>query len=134
MSEDSKVGISCKGSSVRICLIAVSQGCCGSGQYNLFGRILRCDTNTSLKKSYEVFISLLNMTYQGVDQYLEWSIVGISFFSFWSLLFNFFRVVLVSFIKRDFYAFLLDQFLVISFSDLLLFLESLLFVMFFSLF
>ena len=35
MSEDSRVEILLRGSSVRVCLVVLNQGCCGSGQYNL---------------------------------------------------------------------------------------------------
>ena len=34
MSEDCRVGISLRSSSVRVCLVVVNQGCCSSDQYN----------------------------------------------------------------------------------------------------
>ena len=41
LSEDSRVRILLRGSSVRVCLVALNQGCCDSSQYNLL--IGRCD-------------------------------------------------------------------------------------------
>ena len=70
MSEDSRVGILLRGSSVRVCLVVLNQGCCGSGQYNLPDRMLRLDANTTLNQSYVLFITLVNITYQSGDQYL----------------------------------------------------------------
>ena len=64
MSEDSSVGILLRGSSVRVYLVVLSQGCCCSRQYNLPDRMLRLDTNTSLNRSYVLFITLVNITYQ----------------------------------------------------------------------
>ena len=48
MSKDSRIWILLRGSSVRVCLVVLNQGCCGSGQYNLPDRILRLDANTTL--------------------------------------------------------------------------------------
>ena len=70
MSEDSRVGILFRGSSVRVCLIVSNQGCCDSGQYNLPDRILRLDANTTLNQGYVLFMTLVNITYQSGDQYL----------------------------------------------------------------
>ena len=69
-SEDSRVRILLRGSSVRVCLVVLNQGCCGSGQYNLPDRMLRLDANTTLNQSYVLFITLVNITYQSGDQYL----------------------------------------------------------------
>ena len=52
MSEDSRVEISLSGYSVRVCLVALNQGFCGSGQYNLPDMMLRLDANTTLNRSY----------------------------------------------------------------------------------
>ena len=41
ISEDSRVRILLRGSSVRVCLVVLNQGCCDSSQYNLL--IGRCD-------------------------------------------------------------------------------------------
>ena len=70
MFEDSRVEILLRGSSARVCLVVLNQGYCGSGQYNLSDRILRLDANTNLNQSYVLFITLVNITYQSVDQYL----------------------------------------------------------------
>ena len=70
MSEDSRVGILSRGSSVRVCLVVLQQGCCCSGHYNLPDRMLRPDANTTLNQSYVLFIILVNITYQSGDQYL----------------------------------------------------------------
>ena len=70
MSEDSRVEILLRGSSVRVCLVVSNQGCCGSGQYNLPDRMLRLDANTTLNQSYVLFITLVNITFQSGDQYL----------------------------------------------------------------
>ena len=64
MSEDSRVGILLRGSSVRVCLVVLNQGCCGSSQYNITNRMLRPDANTTLNQSYVLFITLVNITYQ----------------------------------------------------------------------
>ena len=40
MSEDSRVGILLRGSSVGVCLVVLNQGCCSSGQCNLPDRML----------------------------------------------------------------------------------------------
>ena len=55
---------------VRVCLVVLNQGCCGSGQYNLPDRMLRLDANTILNQSYVLFITLVNITYQCGNQYL----------------------------------------------------------------
>ena len=70
MSEDSTVEILLWGSSVRVCLVVLYQGCCGSGQYNLPDRMLQLNVNTTLNQSYVLFITLVNITYQSGDQYL----------------------------------------------------------------
>ena len=70
MSEDSKVGVLLRGSSVGVCLVVLNQRCCGSGQYNLPDRMLRLDANTTLNQSYVLFITFVNVTYQSRDQYL----------------------------------------------------------------
>ena len=70
MSEDSRVGILLRGSSVQVCLVVLNHGCCGSGQYNLSDKMLQLDANTILNKSYVQFIALVNITYQSGDQYL----------------------------------------------------------------
>ena len=70
MYEDSRVEILLRGSSVRLCLVVLNQGCCSSGQYNLLDRMLRLDANTTLNRSYVLFITLVNITYQSEDQYL----------------------------------------------------------------
>ena len=49
----------------------LNQRCCGSGQYNLPDKILRLDTDTILNQSYVLFITLVNITYQSRDQYLQ---------------------------------------------------------------
>ena len=70
MSEDSRVGILFRGSSIQVCLVVLNQGCCGSGQYNLPDRMLRLDANTTLNQSYVLLITLINITHQSWDQYL----------------------------------------------------------------
>ena len=64
MSDDSRVEILLSGSSVRVCLVVLNQGCWDSSQCNLFDRMLRGDANTNLDQSYALFIVLLNITYQ----------------------------------------------------------------------
>ena len=100
MSEDSRVEILLRGSSVRVCLVVLNQGCCSSGQYNLPDRMLRLDANTTLNQSYVLFITLVNITYQSGDQYLPslhswdsspWQVLYIPLFCFVCV----FRVVLV---------------------------------------
>ena len=71
MCDDSRVGILLRGSSVRECLVVLNQGCCGSSQYNLTDMMLRLDANTTLNKSYLLFITLINNTYQRGDQHLS---------------------------------------------------------------
>ena len=70
MSEDFRVGILLKGSSVRVCLALLNLGCCGSDQYNLPDRMLQLDADTTLNQSYVLFITLANIKYQSGDQYL----------------------------------------------------------------
>ena len=91
MSEDSRVEILLRGSSVRVCLVVLNQGCCGSGQYNLPDRMLWFDANTTLNQSYVLFITLVNITYQSRDQYLSsihswdgspWQVLYIPLFCF----------------------------------------------------
>ena len=60
-----------KSSSVRVCLVVLYQGCCGSCQYNLPDRMFRLDANTTLNQCYVLFITLINITYQSRDQYLQ---------------------------------------------------------------
>ena len=100
MSEDSRVGILLRGSSVRVCLVVLNQGCCGSGQYNLPDRMLRLDANTTLNQSYVLFITLVNITYQSGDHYLSsihswdssaWQVVDIALL----LIFFFFLVAVI---------------------------------------
>ena len=89
MSEDSIFEILLRGSSVRVCLVVLNQGCCGSGQYNLPDRMSRLDANTTLNQSYVLLITLVNITYQSRDQYLPsihfwdsspWQVLHISLF------------------------------------------------------
>ena len=70
MSEDSRVGTLLKGSSVRVCLVVLNQGCCGSSQYNLPDKMLQLGANRTLNQSYVMFITLVNITYQSGDKYL----------------------------------------------------------------
>ena len=95
MSEDSRVRILLRGSAVRVCLVVLNQGCCGSGQYNLPDRMLRLDANTTLNQSYVLLITLINITYQSWDQYLPsihswdsipWQVLYIPYFFFQPLL------------------------------------------------
>ena len=97
MSEDSRVGILLRGSSVRLCLVVLNQGCCGSGQYSLPDRMLRLDANTTLNESYVLFITLVNITYQSRDQHLPsihswdsspWQVLYIPLFCFVRVFFN----------------------------------------------
>ena len=78
MSEDSRVGILSRGSSVRACLVVLNQGCCSSGQHNLPDRMLRLDANTILKQSYVLFITLVNIIYQSGINISHLSITGIA--------------------------------------------------------
>ena len=71
MSENSRVEILLRSSSVRVCLVVLNQECCGSGQYNLPDRMLRLDGNTILSQSYAMFITSINITYQSRDQHLS---------------------------------------------------------------
>ena len=64
------MGIWLRGSFVGVCLVVLYQGCCGSGQCNLPDRMFRRDANTTLKQSYVLFITLVNITYQSRDLYL----------------------------------------------------------------
>ena len=91
MSEDSRVGVLLRGSSVRVCLVVLNQGCRGPGQYNLPDRMLRLDANTILNQSYLLFITLVSITYQSGDQYLQsihswdsspWQVLYIPLFCF----------------------------------------------------
>ena len=70
MSENSRVRTILTGSSVRVCLVVLNQGCCGFGQYNLPDRMLRLDLNTTVNQSYVLFITLVNITYQRGKKYL----------------------------------------------------------------
>ena len=97
MSEDSRVEILLRSSSVRVCLIVLNQGCCGFGQYNLPDGMLRLDANTALNQSYVLFIALVNITYQSGDQYLPsihswdsrpWQVLYIPLFCFVCVFFN----------------------------------------------
>ena len=67
MSEDSRVEILLRGSSVRVCLVVLYQGCCGSGQYNLPDRMLPLDANTTLNQSYVLFITLTLYIRAGIN-------------------------------------------------------------------
>ena len=71
ISEGFRVGILLRGYSVRVCLVVLKQGCCGSGQYNLPDRMLRLDANTTLNQSYVLLITLVDITHQSGDQYLR---------------------------------------------------------------
>ena len=106
MSEDCRVGIWLRGSSVRVCLVLLCQGCCGSGQCNLPDRMLPLDANTTLNQSYVLFITLVNITYQSGDQYLPsihswdsspWQVLYIPLFCFVCVFLTVCRVVLVFF-------------------------------------
>ena len=106
MSEDSRVEILLRGSSVRVCLVVLYQGCCSSGQYNLPDRMLPLDANTTLNQSYVLFITLVNITYQSGDQYLPsihswdsspWQVLYIPLFCFVCVFLTVCRVVLVFF-------------------------------------
>ena len=57
-------------SSVRVSLVVLNQGFCGSGQYNLPDRMLRLDDNTTLNQSYVLFLTLVNVIHQSGDQNL----------------------------------------------------------------
>ena len=70
LSEDSRVGVLLRASSVRVCLVVLNQICCGSGQYNLPDRMLQLDANTTLNQSYALFITLVNITDQSGDRCL----------------------------------------------------------------
>ena len=91
MPEDSRVEILLRGSSVRVCLVVLNQGCCRSGQYNLPDRMLGLDANTTLNQSYVLFMTLINITYQSGNQYLPsihswdsspWQVLYIPLFCF----------------------------------------------------
>ena len=110
MSEDSRVEILLWGSSVRVCLVVLYQGCCGSGQYNLPDRMLQLNVNTTLNQSYVLFITLVNITYQSGDQYLPsihswdsspWQVLYIPLFCFVCVFLTDCRVVLVFCQIRD---------------------------------
>ena len=60
MSEDSSVGSLLRGSSVRVYLVVLNQGCRRSGQYKLPDRMLRLDANTTLNQI--MYCSLLWLT------------------------------------------------------------------------
>ena len=77
MSEGCRVAILLKGSSVRVCLVLLYQGCCGSSQCNLPDRMLPLDANTTLNQSYVLFITLFNITYQRRVNISHLSIPGI---------------------------------------------------------
>ena len=106
ISEDSRVGILLRGCSVRVCLVVLYQGCCGSGQYSLPDRMLRLGANTTLNQSYVLFITLVNITYQSGDQYLPsihswnsspWQVLYIPLFCFVCVFLTVCCVVLVFF-------------------------------------
>ena len=74
-----------------VCLVVLNQGCCGCGQCNLPDRMLRLDAITTLNKSYVLFITLVNITYQSRDQNLPsihswyssaWQVLYIPLFCF----------------------------------------------------
>ena len=69
-SDDSRVRILLRASSVQVCSVVLNQRFCGSGQYNLPDRMLRFDANTTLNQIYVLFITFVNITYQSGDQYL----------------------------------------------------------------
>ena len=62
MSEDSRAEILLRGSSVGVYLVVLEQLCYSSGQYDLPGRMLRLDGNTTLNQSYVLFFNLVNIT------------------------------------------------------------------------
>ena len=89
MSENSRVGISLRGSSIRVCFVVLNQGQCGFGKYSLPDRMLWLDAITTLNQSYVLFITLVGITYQSGDQYLPsiyswdsspWQVLHIPFF------------------------------------------------------
>ena len=99
-------GILLRVSSVRVCLVVLYQGCCGSGQYNLPDRNLRLDANRTLNQSYVLFITLINITYQSRNQYLPsiyswhsipWHVLYIPLFVCVCVCVCVFRVMLVFF-------------------------------------
>ena len=122
MFEDSRIGISLKGSFVWLYFVVVNQGCCRSSQCNLLDSILWLDTNTILNHIYVVFITLVSndiSEWGSVSPIYAllgyWSVVSAIytfFFLFIWLFLSFSRIVLVTFNKRWFHAFSLDQFLV----------------------
>ena len=59
ISEDSSVGISLMGFSVRVSLVVVHQACFGSSQYNVLDRMLQLHANTTLNQSYVIVITLV---------------------------------------------------------------------------
>ena len=60
MFEDSRIGISLKGSSFWVYLVVINQECFISSQYNLLDSILWFDTNAILNHIYVVFITLVS--------------------------------------------------------------------------
>ena len=95
-----------KGSSVRVCLDVLNQGCCGSGKYKLPDRMLWLDANTTLNQSYVLFITLVNIIYQSGDQYLlsihswessPWYVLYMPLFCFVCVFLTVCRLVLLSF-------------------------------------
>ena len=77
MSEDSRVGILLRGSTVQVCLVVLNQGCCSSGQYNLPDRLLQLDANTTLNQSYVLFIFWLTLHIRAGINISHLSIPGI---------------------------------------------------------
>ena len=136
MSDDSRVGILLRGLPVRVCLIVLNQGCCGSAQYNLPDRTLGLDANTTLNQSYVLFITLVNIIYQSEDQYLPsihswhsrpWQVLHIPLFCFVCVFLTVCRVVLAFFkcvinltsflLKSKFIYYLFIYFLLFFYSD-----------------
>ena len=74
ISEDSSLGISLIGFSVRVHLVVVSQeGCCGCSQYNLFYRMLWLHVNATLNQIYVILLTI--SLYLGLHDIAEWGSV-----------------------------------------------------------
>ena len=77
MSEYSKTGILFRGSSVRVCLVVLNQGCCSSGQYNLTDRMLLLDAHRALNQSYVLSLPWLTLHIRAGISIFHLSIPGI---------------------------------------------------------
>ena len=74
ISEDSSLGISLIGFSVRVHLVVVSQeGCCGCSQYNLFDWMLWLHVNATLNQIYVILLTI--SLYLGLHDIAEWGSV-----------------------------------------------------------